>query len=258
MLAVLGLLGSVQLVSLAGGRAGSQADRCRDNLRRLAQAWVMYADDNGGKLTPNNGSNTTHPRGTWAAGWLDYTSSFDNINTDLLIAFEKTGNYGHLGPYLQRDFSVFRCTTDTSTVELAGRLYNRVRSVSMNGWMGGDAYCGGNGGNTYLVYRQLSEVTVPAQRWVLIEESLGSLNDSWFAIRLGDMVGGRWLVDYPGSQHGGGAWLNFADGHVEYRRWLDPRTLPVIKPGELFPLQVPMNPPNPDMAWLQERTSGPR
>ena len=53
VLAVAGLLASVQVASFAGGRDGSQAEHCRDNLRRLTQAWLMYSDDNTGRLVPN-------------------------------------------------------------------------------------------------------------------------------------------------------------------------------------------------------------
>lgn len=260
LLAVIGLLVSVQLATLASSREGSQADQCRANLRRLAQAWSMYTDDNGGRLPPNNGADPNHAFGTWVAGWLELgdsfnQGSFDNINTDYLVAHEKTGNYGHLGPYLQRDASVFRCPSDASTTLLFGRYYNRVRSVSMNNWMGGSSYCGGNGGDQYVNYQSVADISQPARRWVIIEERPDSINDSWHAVRLGDMAGGKWLVEYPGSFHSGGAWLNFADGHVEFRRWIDPRTMPTIRAGELLPLQVPMTPPNPDIAWLQERTS---
>jgi prepilin-type processing-associated H-X9-DG protein len=239
LVALAGLLVSLQLATLAGTRQSSQADHCRANLRRL-----------------NNGSSPSHPLGTWAAGWLDFTAHFDNINTVNLVGSDQTtNNYGLLGPYLQRDATVFRCPSDASTVTIFGQTRNRVRSVGMNSWMGGAAYCSGNGGYNYVTHRNEADLSRPAMRWVITEELSATINDSWFAVRLGDMVGGKWLVDYPGSFHSGGAWLNFADGHVEFRRWVDPRTLPSIRPGELLPLQAAMNPPNPDIAWLQERTS---
>jgi prepilin-type processing-associated H-X9-DG protein len=256
LVALAGLLVSLQLATLAGTRQSSQADHCRANLRRLIQAWNMYNVDHAGVLPPNNGSSPSHPLGTWAAGWLDFTAHFDNINTVNLVGSDQTtNNYGLLGPYLQRDATVFRCPSDASTVTIFGQTRNRVRSVGMNSWMGGAAYCSGNGGYNYVTHRNEADLSRPAMRWVITEELSATINDSWFAVRLGDMVGGKWLVDYPGSFHSGGAWLNFADGHVEFRRWVDPRTLPSIRPGELLPLQAAMNPPNPDIAWLQERTS---
>lgn len=254
-LAVIGLLALIQVASLASGRAGSQADHCRNNLRRLIQAWQMYAEDNLGRLVPNNGSDPNDSRGTWIAGWLDFTSSFDNINTDYLVASEKNGRYGLLGPYVQRDFTVFRCPADTTTVQIAGRRHNRVRSVAMNNWMGGSAYCGGNGGIDYRAYQQVSEISAPAERWVISEQLFPSVNDSWYAIRLGDEAGGGFLIDYPGSHHSGGAWFNFADGHVAFQRWTDPRTMPPYSANDTISLAVPMDPANPDVAWLQEHAS---
>jgi hypothetical protein len=255
VVAVVSLLLVVTLASASRNEADGSALACRDNLRRLIQAWQMYADDHAGRIVPNNGSDPNQPRSTWAAGWLDYQST-DNTNTAFLVNPEAYQNRaGLLGPYLQRDASVFRCPADYSTVTLAGRVHRRVRSVSMNNWMGGDAYCGGSGGGDYRAYRALSEITHPADRWVIIEERPDSINDSWHAMRLGDKMGGWQLVDYPGNFHGNGAWISFADGQVVFRRWTDRRTLPSFKVGEFLPLQVPMNPPNPDVAWLQERAS---
>jgi len=248
LVAVTGVLASVQVASLANGREGSTAERCRDNLRRLTQAWSMYSDDNAGRLVPNNGSDPNHIRGTWVAGWLDFTSSFDNLNTDYLVSFERTGNYGHLGPYVQRDASVFRCPADASTVEFAGRRYNRVRTVSMNNWMGGDAYCGV--AQFYQENRAQSEISRPAQRWVISKELVAAINDAWFPVRMHE----EYVVDYPAAMHSGGDWFGFSDGHVEIRRWIDPRTMPSIKLGELIPLNLP-SPGNVDMAWLRERTT---
>jgi hypothetical protein len=46
----------------------------------------------------------------------------------------------------------------------------------------------------------------------------------------------------------------FADGHAEIKRWMDPRTTPPLKRNSLIPLNV-ASPNNPDVAWLQERST---
>ena len=135
VLATLVLLLSMLLSTRASGRGASLAEMCRANMRRLAQAWLMYADDNDGRQVPNNGNTS---RQTWANGWLTLsTSSPDNTNTTFLVEPGTNGMSGLLGPYLDRDASVFRCPADASTTTIGGKHYNRVRSVSMSNWMGG-------------------------------------------------------------------------------------------------------------------------
>lgn len=246
-LTVLALLVIVQLPSMAGGSRNSNAETCRNNLRQLIQAWQMYADDSDGKITPNNGSNEGII-GTWVKGWLDYSSSYDNINRDYLTGFDgpiSKRQYGHLGPYLKSPY-VFRCPSDMSSVRIFGRPQNRVRSVSMNNWMGGNAYCGQS---QYRNYRTLDEIAAPAKRFVITEERPDSINDGLLLV---DMISS--FVDFPAFYHNGGNWLSFADGHVEHRRWTDSRTMPGFKASEPLPLNVE-SPNNPDLDWIRERTT---
>ena len=99
----------------------------------------------------------------------------------------------------------------------------------------------------------------PSKTWLLLDEREDSINDATFAV---DMAGfdpvnpaGWRIVDYPASYHNGAGGLNFADGHSEIKKWLDGRTRPVLKKGQLIPLNV-ASPKNPDVYWLQERSTG--
>jgi prepilin-type processing-associated H-X9-DG protein len=237
------LLLTLHLPLLGGTKSGSQAAVCAANLRKLVQAWTMYADDHSGRLTPNRGS--VFDRQTWVTGWLDFSSRFDNINVSYLVGFEQTGRYGLLGPYLQRDASVFKCPADRSMVMIFGRSRARVRSVSMNNWMGGSAY---NQEYPYRVFEELGDVSrpEPATALVTIEEREDSINDSVFSVSMT----GPALIDYPASFHDGGANLTFADGHVEFRMWVDPRTVPTLHRGESLPINVPSL-DNPDFIYLR-------
>ena len=51
-------------------------------------------------------------------------------------------------------------------------------------------------------------------------------------------------IDYPVSWHNGGACVSFADGHVEYFRWADPRTVTLTF--------LAVTPDNPDLKALQQ------
>ncbi len=135
----------------------------------------MYADHSGGKIAPNSGSSPGQ-NGTWVKGWLDFSSSYDNISTQNLIGFEVNGTYGHLGPYLETP-NVFRCPSDRSTVQIFGASRPRVRSVAMNGWMGGSQYCGQT---SFRNYRTLDEIASPADRFVITEGRPDAINDGGF------------------------------------------------------------------------------
>ena len=247
VMAVVLMLAVVQLPSFGNTKSGSQSAVCASNLRRLIQAWTMYADDNGGRLVPNNGQlSNLNTNQTWADGWLDFTSSFHNINVNHLVRPESSnGRSGLLGPYLDRDASVFKCPADRSSVMIFGRVFSRVRSFSMNNWMGGNAY---TQQDDYKVFQKLEDITrpEPAKAMVFLEEREDSINDSTFYVDMN-----RSLVDYPAYRHDGGANLAYADGRVAYRYWEDPRTVTLQAPtNEAIPLIVSM-PNNPDLDFLR-------
>src|SRR2546421_10513012 len=72
-LGVLSLLFLLQISASAHNKGNSHRAVCADNLRRLALSWLMYADDNRGRLAPNGDSPSTN---LWAAWFLDYSSAY--------------------------------------------------------------------------------------------------------------------------------------------------------------------------------------
>lgn len=251
-IAILCLLVLAQRSTIAGGNRSSEAEVCRSNHRKLILSWLMYADDNRDALVLNIGSigdggGPSSGLQTWVSGWLDGTSSFDNLNTNYLVSSEINGHYGMLGPYLKHDPTVFRCPSDQTTTLYGGKRYNRVRSVSMNSWMGGTAY---NSEYSYTVYKATSDINAPSGRFVITDERPDSINDSWFPVEMAT----EGLIDFPGNYHSGGTWMSFADGHVDYHRWNDPRTSPNYKVGVWLNLALE-SPGNPDMAWLRAHTT---
>lgn len=87
--------------------------------------------------------------------------------------------------------------------------------------------------------------------FVLLDENNKSLNDAGFAVT---MMANRFL-DGPGSFHNGACGIAFADGHSEIKPWRDARTKAWEKYGAAVYTSIPPNTINPDVVWLQERTS---
>jgi prepilin-type processing-associated H-X9-DG protein len=243
LLTVIGVVVLVILLltpALARTRVTDQGFQCRNNLRRMMQAWQMYADENAGEL-PNCFD--------WVGGWEDYSAGNpDNTNISYLVN-------GLLGPYVKSP-AVYKCPADQSQGLESGVKLPRVRSVSMNqafapyGW--------GYVPDTYRHYVKSADMVLPAPAnlWVLIDEHPDSINDGAFAVRM-DPYGGTW-VDGPTPLHDGACGFAFADGHSDIKRWTDPRTL-AMKVTYTTTFAFGINQPNnPDIKWLQDRTTAPK
>src|SRR5687768_13471590 len=124
VIAIIAILASLLLPALAKAKTKAQGIICMSNLKQIALAWHMYAQDNNDRLAINGtGSDTPG----WVAGWLDFTSAPDNTNTVKLL----DPKYAKLGPYLQ-SAAVYKCPADQSKVRIGGKSYSRVRSMAMS------------------------------------------------------------------------------------------------------------------------------
>ena len=252
VIGVVALLAATVGTALATTRPTTLTAQCLNNLRQLGLAFRMYAEDNQGGLVYNrDGLNAGKSSidASWAGGWLDFTSSTDNTNTDLLINHTKWPSSAFFGPYL-RTASVFKCPADRSVVSIGGSRLARVRTVALNNFMG-------RGSRTwttpsaYSLYTRGNQMASPAKLFLFLDEREDSINDAFFWT---DPDVRFHLVDYPGSYHEGAGNFIFADGHGESHRWVDPRTTPPINPGQLIQLNIFM-PGNLDIDWLQEHAS---
>jgi prepilin-type processing-associated H-X9-DG protein len=251
ILALLGVLGSIMVTSLAGTRGGVAAVQCRNNLRQLVAGWRMYSDDNLGRLMYNAnglGSGLSAGNEAWVVGWMDFSSSSQNTNTAMLVD-HKTYPFGaYLGPYV-KDPALFKCPADRSEIAIAGKRYPRVRSVSMNNSLGLHSLLWGG---PPLGYTNAAQIKSPSVLFIILDERADSINDGTFTSDPNTL----WqLVDIPWSYHNGSGSFSFADGHVETHRWKDPRTNPILPPGQPLPLNQNL-PGDLDILWLQQHAIG--
>jgi prepilin-type processing-associated H-X9-DG protein len=250
VIGVLLLLAFLLTPALAHTRLTDQAFQCRNNLRRLVQAWRMYADDYNGALPANPNGGVTSGK-CWAYGWEDFTSNNPD-NTNLLYLTEAL-----LGPYVNKQTALFKCPADLSICQEWGQPMPRVRSVSMNAFIEGGAYLGDHDAYSSLwyenwwSYQKISDILnpVPSMLFVFADEQADSINDCWFITTVDNLNG--W-TDLPASYHGGACGISFADGHVEIHAWRDTGTqVPMImQQYNSFPGPSPHDKP-----WLIQRSS---
>src|SRR5207253_56047 len=183
----------------------------------------MYANDNNDKLVPNYPYTVLDAQGqalndpSWCPGDSRYGNP-DGTNVSYLI-----GNHsGSLGPYL-RTPHIFKCPSDRSVTTLAeGQKYPRVRSYSMNAWMGfKDANW--SGGTPFVRISDLRASARPRFA-VFIDEHEDYLHTCIFWMSWDKYNGRETWADLPSSRHNGAGTLSYSDGAVEAHRWREAQT----------------------------------
>ncbi|MHB8523876.1 MAG: type II secretion system protein [Limisphaerales bacterium] len=242
VIAVIGVLAALLLPSLGGAKSAARRTMCLSNKRQLVLALRLYADDFEGRL-PGNGIG----RGAnWVFG--DMRWDLDPMSTNRAWMFDP--GLSVLVPYAP-SAKLYKCPEDTylSPMQRAAGWTERLRSVSINGYVGGQGVPG------LLDYTRLEQVGAhmlsPAMLWVFIDEHPDTINFPSFASPVPDS--GSWNFSLPSSLHNGGCVMSFMDGHAEYKRWLDPVTRQPITFHQVRRLLKPSNAV--DLIWLSERST---
>jgi prepilin-type N-terminal cleavage/methylation domain-containing protein/prepilin-type processing-associated H-X9-DG protein len=253
VIALVAILAGLLLPTLAQTREKARMIACLSNKKQLQLAWHIYSLDHEDRVVVHGLNIPSPPRPElglwWAQGFLDYDgANSENTNTLLLI----NGQFAKLGPYT-REAQLYKCPSDRSRVQVGrNRFADRVRSISMNTFVGGKSKCGSEDMFDVGVQKQ-SDIPSPSHLFVFIDEHPDSIDfvSFWTSQQFGSAAS---LFSFPGSLHRGAGTLSFADGHVELRRWQDERTRPRVTYSQGLRFRFGTRTPhNPDVAWLQDR-----
>ncbi|NOS71874.1 MAG: prepilin-type N-terminal cleavage/methylation domain-containing protein [Verrucomicrobia bacterium] len=256
VIAIIAILAAMLLPALTKAKAKAQGIYCLSNQKQLTLAWVMYSDDNQGKLVPNHdgGGDLNN---SWVPGWLDFNPG-NTANTNL-----NNLRNAKIGPYT-KNVGIYKCPADIYNCKIFNISMARVRSVGMNGFIEGGAYPKEHSAlgshwydsppnSRWLSYQKMSDITKPPPSllWVFVDEHPDSINDAWTIMGVTDP--NNW-TDLPASYHNGACGFGFADGHAEIKKWLESSTrVPVIQAQHNgFPA-----PKSRDTVWAIERSSAP-
>jgi len=231
----------------------------------------MYDDDNRGHFPPNV-AGQTDPGLNWCKGWMSFgANDTDNTNYTLMVGNPKAlmGNY-------VKNYQVYKCPADQSTVLIGTARYSRVRSVSMSQAVGCDESGGAgstvgqwtksvaNGGDYAQFIKDSDYGKLSASMlWVFVDENPDSVNDVGLGFQMPATLSATAWVDIPGDLHNFACGFGFADGHAEIHKWLDGRShFPTLYTGYLYLGTPPSGgaPPhwqanNQDIWWMAQRTS---
>ncbi len=243
VIAIIAILAALIVPGLSRAKQTTQSAACMNNFRQLQLALRLYADDHDGGLPPNRGGGGVDQGRTlaypsWVSGSFNSGDSSDSTDPNRMLS-----GIGNIGKYTQ-NAGIYKCPSDRSTAPRGGTRFPRVRSCSMNSFVGavpGSAI-------DFTVYNRIEEIKRPCELIVFVDEHEDSIDDGNFFL--------GWSVDafeaLPGSRHASGATLSFPDGHVQIKHWRDPRTK---KPVDGVPWSPYLMPNNPDRRWFLEHAT---
>jgi prepilin-type N-terminal cleavage/methylation domain-containing protein len=265
VIAIIAILAALLLPALNKGKLKAQGIQCMNNHRQLCLAWRMYSDDNQDRLLyasddPRPGHEDTKAA-TWVTGYLQWWNPQDPANWDPDHDITKSPMW----PYCGKNLSIWRCPSDRSFVMVGNEAKPRVRSMSMN------FYLGGFGGwddsewldtGSYRLYLKQTELANPgpSKIFVFLDMRPDSIDIGNFCPRMTgwpDQPSRYGFYDLPGFYHHLACGFSFADGHSEIRRWRDTRTTPPLQENggvnDFFD-----SPGNADVGWLQDHATRPK
>jgi prepilin-type processing-associated H-X9-DG protein len=276
VIAIIAVLAALLLPALSKAKEKAQGIQCMNNHRQLALGWRMYSDDSRDVLVYASGdaagldaiASNWKNQYAWTLSQMDFDPA-NRYNWDLTIDTEVRP----LWPYIKNP-GVYKCPADHSYVTINGRAMPRVRTMSMNLYVGGFApsvsssSMAGNGGgsaefNSTAFYAKMGDVSGayspgPAKTFLFLDEREDCVNWGNYATSMAGYLSNPNLYQYnedlPGIYHNRACGFSFADGHSEIRKWLG--WMPPMHYNDAYWENAQFTLPNdPDIAWMQDHST---
>lgn len=203
VIAIIAILAGMLLPALSKAKAKAHGIGCLSNLKQLTLCWTMYADDNNGRLAPNEASGEISLTGSWIEGDAKTDRTTTNIQKGVLFRYNSS-------------VAIYRCPADRTKVTGQPSLL-RTRSYAMSTGLAflEATYC------PTPIYRAVQIMDPsPTKASVFWDEDEWSIQNGAIGILPSDAKD-YFYWNLPASRHNRVGVMSFADGHAELWRWLD-------------------------------------
>jgi prepilin-type N-terminal cleavage/methylation domain-containing protein/prepilin-type processing-associated H-X9-DG protein len=203
VIAIIAILMAVLMPALQRAREQGQRAACLNNVKQLALAWILYADENDDRVVSSEAG------GSWKSQygdpWVGVTWSGDWAAGGQLAPLDQIRGIkeGAMWPFV-RELKLYKCPTG-----FRGELMTYAMMIASNG----------RSVDGSPVWKRRMQVVQPAHRLLFIDEGLSSP----------DAYSTRYLTpewwDQPVTRHGDGTTLSYTDGHADYHKWTGGETV---------------------------------
>ncbi|MDH4238947.1 MAG: prepilin-type N-terminal cleavage/methylation domain-containing protein [Phycisphaerae bacterium] len=215
VIAIISLLMALLLPALERAREQGKRIVCLNNLRQLTLAWNAYSDDFDGRIVCGD------------------TGEYDN--------YTPYGHNYHLDeiPWCMKDWAAGTTLEEKETAIREGALFPYSKVVKLHWCPTGEVgelrtyavadsmNCKG-WDNDRVMLKHRSEILRPHSRIIFLDDGGGGLSSmgGWTLYSVYSAGNNKWIWwDPPPIRHGDGTNFSFGDGHAEYWKWQDKRTL---------------------------------
>jgi prepilin-type N-terminal cleavage/methylation domain-containing protein/prepilin-type processing-associated H-X9-DG protein len=245
VIAIIAILAALLLPALAQAKERARRIQCISNEKQLTLTWTMYASDNNDHLVANGASVAGGDPGS--KYWVQGSFLYPDTNSALIYSSE----YALFAPYVFSS-TIYHCPSDVSDIMVNSQAHPKLRSYGLNVFMGltGSPADSGKFGNfqSCIIFEKSAQITAPSRFFTFQDEYPKSICWPYFGVTM-SWPGSEVFYNFPAIAHNNGGVVSFADGHVEWHRWSDPRTL---SPTSIdFHRHSDPSPNNADVGWLQ-------
>jgi prepilin-type N-terminal cleavage/methylation domain-containing protein/prepilin-type processing-associated H-X9-DG protein len=221
VIAIIALLMAILMPALQKAREQGKRAVCLTHLRQLGLAWIMYAEDNDGlmvngctRVNPGypftetvDGITRTWHEQCWVSG-LPLMSNPGVTEEDCKKAIKD----GALYKYCE-DYRLYACPTKKKTEFITYSICDSMNGFPTLPWV-----------NEMPNTKSLLSLKKTDRRIVFADEG-GIIGKESYTVFYDEET---WW-DKPSERHSNGMNFSFADGHSEYWKWQDKRTIELAK-----------------------------